>query len=157
MCQYCGCKAMPLIRDYIAEHERATDHADRAMRALDHGDIDDARVHVKAMADELASHWKGEEDGVFTVMAAEEQQYAEYVAPLIQEHRELEELLATIDLSDPAEQDRFRHAAAELAEHITREEDGLFPATLTALTGAEWNAAMEAWYAAHPGGSMIPD
>jgi iron-sulfur cluster repair protein YtfE (RIC family) len=148
---------MPLIRDYIAEHERATDHADRVMRALDHGDIDDARVHLKAMADELASHWKGEEGGVFTVMAAEEQQYAEYVAPLIQEHRELEELLATIDLSDPAEQDRFRHAAAELAEHITREEDGLFPATLTALSGVEWNQAIEAWYAAHPGGTMMPD
>jgi hypothetical protein len=27
MCHYCGCREMPLIRDYVAEHERATDLA----------------------------------------------------------------------------------------------------------------------------------
>jgi len=36
MCQYCGCREMPLLRDYIAEHERAVNHTRReAVRALD--------------------------------------------------------------------------------------------------------------------------
>jgi hypothetical protein len=30
---------MPLIRDYVAEHERASDLGDRAIRAIDQGDL----------------------------------------------------------------------------------------------------------------------
>jgi hemerythrin-like domain-containing protein len=99
---------MPLIRDYVAEHERASDLGDRAIRAIDQGDLDAARDFVAAMAHELEHHWKGEENGIFRVMAAREEQYADYVAPLIVEHRELEELLATVDVSDPADQQRLR-------------------------------------------------
>ncbi|AYG79405.1 hypothetical protein DWB77_01519 [Streptomyces hundungensis] len=40
----------------------------------------------------------------------------------------------------------------ELHEHIAREEDGLFPASLTALSGDEWDRSMAAWRAAHPQG-----
>jgi iron-sulfur cluster repair protein YtfE (RIC family) len=148
---------MPLIRDYVAEHERATGHGDEAVRAADHGDLDAARGHLEAMATELSSHWQGEESGIFRAMAAQEDQYAEYVAPLVREHRELAELLATVDLADPTDQQRLRVALVELAEHISREEDGLFPASLTALGGPEWDAAIAAWQKAHPDGTMIPD
>ena len=34
------------------------------------------------MAEELRAHWQGEENGVFTVMAARDEMYADYVAPL---------------------------------------------------------------------------
>lgn len=34
MCHYCGCRDMPLIRDFIAEHEQALDCADHVVRAL---------------------------------------------------------------------------------------------------------------------------
>ena len=33
MCHYCGCRQIPLIRDYIAEHERVMDFAEDAVRA----------------------------------------------------------------------------------------------------------------------------
>jgi hypothetical protein len=39
------------------------------------------------MATELASHWQGEETGLFRVMAGEEM-FAEHIAPLVREHHE---------------------------------------------------------------------
>ena len=156
MCHYCGCRDMPLIRDYIAEHERATNLGGDAVRALDHGDLDTARQLLARMGDELRSHWQGEEQGLFTVMGRDEL-YAEHIAPLVREHRELEQLLREVDLADGADRERVRTAVFELYEHIAKEEDGLFPASLTALDGDEWDAAMAAWQDAHPGHRMIAD
>ena len=156
MCHYCGCRQMPLIRDYIAEHERVTDLGGDAVRAIDRGDLDAARRCLADMAAELASHWQGEENGIFRVMQRDEL-YAEYIAPLVDEHRELAALLAEVDVTDPDDQKRIRVAVIELHEHISKEEDGLFPASLTELTGDEWNSAMQAWTEAHSGQRMIPD
>ena len=44
---------------------------------------------------------------------------------------------------------------SDLYEHISKEEDGLFPASLTSLSGDEWDASINAWHAAHPGRRMI--
>ena len=63
---------MPLLRDYIAEHERATNFGGEAVRAIDRGDLGHARHLLGEMATELASHWQGEETGLFRVMAGEE-------------------------------------------------------------------------------------
>jgi iron-sulfur cluster repair protein YtfE (RIC family) len=157
MCHYCGCREMPLIRDFIAEHERASDLGDHAIRAIDQGDIGAAREFLDAMGQVLERHWQGEENGIFRVMAAREEQYADYVAPLIDEHRELEELLAAVDVSDRADQQRLREAFEQLTEHISKEEDGLFPASVVTMGGAEWDASVAAWSEAHPGEVLIPD
>jgi len=106
------------------------------------------------MAAELRLHWQGEEKGLFAVMARDEL-YAEHIDPLVREHRDLEALLGAVDLADPADQDRVRTAVFDLHEHIAKEEDGLFPASLTTLSGDEWDASMRAWHAAHPGETMI--
>jgi hypothetical protein len=92
---------MPLLRDYIAEHERATNYGGEAVRPLDRGE------HGRA--------------------------------------RELDALLESVDLSDPDDQDRLRKTVFDLHEHIAKKEDGLFPASLTALDGDAWDAAMAAW------------
>jgi len=154
MCQYCGCREMPLLRDYIAEHERAMNHGGAAIRALDAGDIERARELLAAMADELRSHWRGEENGLFAVLSRDEL-FVEHITPLVREHRELEELLGTVDLTDPADRDRIRKAVFDLYEHIAKEEDGLFPASLTTLDGHEWDQAIAAWREAHPDRRMI--
>lgn len=154
MCHYCGCRDMPLIRDYIAEHERATDLGGEAVRALDRGDFGAADRLLRAMLTELRSHWDGEEHGLFAVMGRDGL-YAEHIRPLVEEHRELAQLLSTVDVGDPVDQQRVRTAVLELRGHIAKEEDGLFPASLTALTGDEWDASMQAWYDAHPGESMV--
>jgi iron-sulfur cluster repair protein YtfE (RIC family) len=148
---------MPLIRDYIAEHDRVLDVGDRALRALDRGEVNTARGLLEDVSRELAAHWAGEENGIFTVMAAHEEEYATYVDQLVREHRELAVLLEGLDIADPADQDRLREAFFELREHISKEEDGLFPASLTALDGEDWNASFAAWQAAHPGDPMIGD
>ena len=154
MCHYCGCRDMPLIRDYIAEHERATNLGGDAVRAIDRGEIAEARVLLDAMGAELRSHWQGEENGLFAAMRSDPLA-AEHIGPLVEEHRELEHLLASVDLSDPADQTSIRAAVFELHEHIAKEEDGLFPASLIALGGDEWDAEMMAWQDAHPGDAMI--
>jgi iron-sulfur cluster repair protein YtfE (RIC family) len=147
---------MPLLRDYVAEHERVVNLGGEAVRALDHGDPALAQRRVGEMAEELSSHWRGEENGLFAVMRREEL-YAEHIGPLVQEHRELAALLASCDLSDPVDQDRLRRAVDELHAHIAKEEDGIFPASLTALDGSEWDAAMAAWQDAHPGRQLMAE
>ena len=154
MCQYCGCRDMPLLRDYIAEHERAMDHGGAAVRALDRGDIVHARELLQAMADELRSHWRGEENGLFAVMLRDEL-FAEYITPLVREHRELDQFLETVDVADSEGQRQIRKAVFELHEHIAKEEDGLFPASLTNLDGDEWDEAIAGWQHAHPDRRMI--
>jgi iron-sulfur cluster repair protein YtfE (RIC family) len=145
---------MPLLRDYIAEHERAIDHGGSVVRALDEADYGRAREFLSAMAAELRAHWRGEEDGLFAVMVTDEL-FASHIAPLVREHRELDELLATADLTDGDDRKRIREAIFELREHIAKEEDGLFPASLTALDGEQWDAAIDGWHQAHPGESLL--
>ncbi|PWI17030.1 hemerythrin [Streptomyces sp. Act143] len=149
MCHYCGCREIPLIKEFIAEHERVTDAAGDALRALERGEPGRARELVDAMAAELDSHWRGEENGLFAVMRADPE-YAGYIDALVAEHRELAALLPTLDLADPGDVHTLTEAVRELHHHIAKEEDGLFPASLTALSGEEWNASMAAWRAAHP-------
>ena len=145
---------MPLLRDFVAEHERATNYGGEVVRALDGGEHARARELLDAMAEELRSHWLGEENGLFAVMGTDDL-FAAHIAPLVREHRELEALLGSVDMSVPDDQDRVRKAVFELYDHIAKEEDGLFPASLTALDGDEWDAAIAAWREAHPGRNMI--
>ncbi|WP_327354707.1 hemerythrin domain-containing protein [Streptomyces sp. NBC_01304] len=152
MCHYCGCRDIPLIKEFIAEHERVTDAAGDALRALERGDIARARELVAAMAVELDKHWRGEEEGLFAVMR-EDPEYADYIADLEGEHRELAALLPRLDLADPADVRTLHEAVDELHHHIAKEEDGLFPASLTALSGDEWDRSMAAWRSAHPSSS----
>lgn len=69
------------------------------VRAIDVGDLDKARRCVEGMAAGLASHWEGEESGLFAVMQRE-QEYADYIDPLVQEHRDLARFLATVEVAD---------------------------------------------------------
>ncbi|MFC8130233.1 hemerythrin domain-containing protein [Streptomyces sp. NPDC057302] len=149
MCHYCGCREIPLIKEFIAEHERVTDAAGEAIRSLERGETARARVLVDLMARELGAHWQGEENGLFAVMRADPE-YAHYIANLELEHRELAALLPALDLADPGDVRIFVEAVDELHRHIAKEEDGLFPASLTALDGDDWNLSMAAWRAAHP-------
>lgn len=155
MCHYCGCRQVPLIRDYIAEHERITVLCHWTVKALGHGNLDVARGHVEELRPLLARHWQGEERGVFVPMAQVDEATAEYVAALVEEHEDLGAFLAGIDLTDPDHVSRFLAEVRALEDHIAREEDGVFPATLVTLSGAQWDAAMDAWHEAHPGEELI--
>lgn len=47
---------MPLLREYVAEHERAINCGGEAVRAIDRGDLDRSRDPLGQMAAELAAH-----------------------------------------------------------------------------------------------------
>ena len=157
MCHYCGCRQIPLIRDFIAEHEEISELGAKALRELGRGEVDTAQADVERMRDLLASHWRGEEDGVFVAMAAADELYADYIRPLEDEHRELGAFLASVDLRRAEDVHRFTRELGDLAEHISREEDGLFPATLVTLSGPQWDESIAAWEAAHPGRRLRTD
>lgn len=157
MCHYCGCRHVPLIRDYVAEHELVVDLGSRALHAAGLGHLDEATTLVAQMREELLSHWRGEERGVFAVMAEADDLYADYVSPLVDEHRGLAAFLDVVDLTSADDRRRLQREMEDLLEHISREEDGLFPATLVTLSGPAWDRAIEAWHEAHPGRSMIAD
>ncbi|MFD4374606.1 hemerythrin domain-containing protein [Streptomyces sp. NPDC058486] len=144
MCHYCGCRDIPLIKEFIAEHEAVTNLGGDAVRALDAGDRERAALLAAEMAVLLRRHWAGEEAGLFRVMS-ENEEYAAYVAALVAEHRELNAFLEALDLSDEEQRVAFAQAVEDLHDHIAKEEDGLFPASLTELTGPQWTQAMTAW------------
>jgi iron-sulfur cluster repair protein YtfE (RIC family) len=156
VCHYCGCRQIPLIRDYIAEHERVLDLGERALEEMGRGALDDAQATVGQMRAELRSHWQGEENGVFALMRGDEL-YREHIDPLIAEHRELDELLRTMDVRDEHQLAVLQEQVAELRVHISKEEDGIFPVTLVEFSGPEWDAAIDAWHRAHPGQQLIQD
>ncbi|MCX4447437.1 hypothetical protein [Streptomyces sp. NBC_01789] len=56
MCHYCGCREIPLIKEFIAEHESVTDTAGAALRALDDGDHGLVGPLVARMERELLAH-----------------------------------------------------------------------------------------------------
>ena len=156
MCHYCGCRQIPLIRDYIAEHEHVLDLGERALEEMGRGALDDAQATVDQMRADLRSHWQGEEDGVFALMRGDEL-YREHIDPLIAEHRELDELLRTMDVREEHQLAVLQEQVAELRVHISKEEDGIFPVTLVEFSGPEWDAAIDAWQRAHPGQQLIQD
>ena len=82
MCHYCGCRNIPLIRDYIAEHEQVLELGHQALREVGRGETDKAQETLHLMHEELVSHWRGEEDGVFALMR-EDELYREHIDPLI--------------------------------------------------------------------------
>jgi len=153
VCHYCGCRQLPLIIDLIAEHDSATALGVRALEAMDRDDLEAADDLLAQLAHELRAHWQGEEDGLFHAMRSSAE-YAEYIDVLVREHRALEALLAATDLTSPSDREAVRAAISELAEHIKKEEDGLFPASLTALSGDAWDQAIAAWQVAHPGSTL---
>ncbi|SDB98591.1 Hemerythrin HHE cation binding domain-containing protein [Raineyella antarctica] len=158
MCNYCGCQEQTLIRDYYAEHNGSRDLADRARRQMDEGRYDEAREHVTLLLAELEGHWAGEEGGLFAVMVDRyPDDFADYIRPLVEEHRALATFLRELDVTDAEHRAAFAAQVLELHEHMMREEDSLFPASVVTFDGEDWTRAIDGWQQAHPGRELIAD
>lgn len=135
---------MPAIAALTAEHD--------ALRAVARDAVKAARARDRAAAADAARellrllrpHTEIEEVALFPAMAGE---FADHIDSLLDDHRRIDNTLVAI--ADP-EADRpdwvaeLDTALADLFTHILREQDGLFPATLSVLTPDDWERLDEA-------------
>ncbi len=79
------------------------------------------------MAVEPRAHWAGEEQRLFAV-TREKAEYARYIDALAAKHRDPAAFLDTLGLESAAQRGAYVRAVEELSTHLSKKEDGLFPA-----------------------------
>lgn len=154
MCSYCGCHSIGIIGRFTAEHDELINVTGLLRRAVREGRTDVGEL-VDDVAHLLRPHTDAEEIGLFTVLRRDED-FDEHIAHLCSDHVELDDLLARIRAGETDLVDRFD---ADLRAHIQREENGLFPASLTTLGGQEWaevDALTAATFPVSPMNSITP-
>src|SRR5579875_1001605 len=142
MCEYCGCQDIDVVAELTAEHDRLRELGRDLVEAATGDDLARARAVAEAMLGVLAPHTAVEEGGLFPALASE---YGEQMAALTGEHREIDGALTLIASEQvPASWVRLAdRVAAELFEHILKEQDGVFPAALAVLAPDEWERVRE--------------
>ncbi len=143
MCEYCGCQEVPAIAQLTVEHDEIRAVAREAGRAGHSEDHGAAVAAAQRLLELLEPHTAIEERGLFPAMAGE---FAEHTSSLVADHRRIEDALADLASSTGPSKGwtgRLDTALSELFEHILREQDGLFPATLSVLTPEQWEALDE--------------
>lgn len=146
MCSYCGCQSIGIIGRFTTEHEEIINATGLLRRAIAAGRTEEVVALVDEVARLLDPHTQAEEVGLFTVLRRDED-FTEHIDTLCGEHTTLDEVLARIRAGETDLVDRFDTA---LRSHIQREENGLFPASLTTLGGEEWDEVDERTAAARP-------
>ena len=152
MCEYCGCQDISTIAELTREHDAVVAEISRARACVRDGDVDGAVVLARRISAILRPHTAVEEHGLFPQLAHE---FPDHVASLQREHRAIEAVLAEAaapTLPGPAWLARLLDAMERLRDHILKEQDGLFPASLSVLDASAW-AAVEA-VRAHAGSGL---
>lgn len=137
MCQYCGCHENTIIGRLSAEHDALVDLTGDLVRAVDRGDPDTASALALRARDMLHPHTSAEERGLFAALRLEEEAYADTIDRLCGEHTTLDGMIDRIVDGDLS---LGREFARGLRDHIDREENSLFPASVvTIIDGDVWD------------------
>ena len=137
MCQYCGCHENSIIGRLAEEHVRLIDLTGDMVRAVEASDRDRARELAVTARDLLHPHTSAEERGLFAALRREEGAYGEAIDRLCDEHTTLDSLIDRIVEGEWHLGPEFVHG---LREHIDREENSLFPASVVSIIdGDEWD------------------
>lgn len=134
MCEYCGCRDIPLIGRLSEEHYEAVDGLGALRRAIDSGDQAQVEKATADLAAELFVHNDSEEAGLFAELEKDEY-FAPTIAELKAQHVQFREFVSRITAGD---WDAYHDLEHTLRHHIDREENGLFPATAVAVDGPTW-------------------
>ena len=134
VCEYCGCREIPLIGRLSEEHYQAVDALGVLRRAIESSDAVAVGSAVVALREELITHNESEEAGLFLELGRDEY-FAPTIAELLEQHVQFRVLLDRIAGGDWAAYDELEDT---LRHHIDREENGLFPATAVAVDGDVW-------------------
>lgn len=139
MCEYCGCQQIAVIDELTREHDVLVSFVAQVREQLDAGRLEDVAATCRTMLAVLGPHTVVEERGLFPALAGE---FPDHVAGLQDEHRRIDRVLAEASDGvpiDPTWPDRLQHTLFLLREHILKEQDGVFPAALSTLTGEDWD------------------
>jgi iron-sulfur cluster repair protein YtfE (RIC family) len=138
VCDHCGCRQVEPIGELMDEHDALTAEADSLRRALAAGDRAGAAGLWDDLVRHLAAHVRKEEVGLFTAMR-EKGEFVDEVTALEQEHADLDQWLGKLDPESPAFPERLAWVVAELAQHMHRENFGLFPVSVVSLGARGWD------------------
>ncbi len=143
MCEYCGCQNIAAIRELTLEHDAVVNEIGEVTRRLRAGHTSAAVEACRRISRILLPHTAVEEKGLFPAMAVE---FPDQVEILHQEHRAIEAVLAECAdgvPADPTWPDRVIRTLDLLRTHILKEQDGVFPATLSVLGNDDWTLVDE--------------
>ncbi|MEV8510575.1 hemerythrin domain-containing protein [Actinoplanes sp. NPDC051475] len=131
---------MPAIAELTREHDAVVALVSQVRAAHGAGDVAAMAVIARRIAVILGPHTQVEEEGLFPALEGD---FRDHVAVLRAEHRVVEAVLDEAAAGVPAEPgwpDRLFTMLEMLREHILKEQDGVFPAALTGLRTADWDA-----------------
>ncbi|KES05056.1 hemerythrin HHE cation-binding protein [Streptomyces toyocaensis] len=140
MCEYCGCQSLTAIDELTREHDEVVHLISHVRDARRDGDIGRMAELARRIGEVLEPHTEVEEHGLFPALADE---FPEQLAALEEEHRRIEAVLAEAGAGTPRDAtwpDRLIRTLDLLRLHILKEQDGVFPAALAALSTEEWEA-----------------
>jgi hemerythrin-like domain-containing protein len=140
MCEYCGCQSLTTIDDLTREHDAVVDLVSRVRDAHRAGDTDRMARLARRIGAVLEPHTQVEEHGLFPALTDD---FPEQMAALEAEHRRIEAVLEEAAAGTPRDAtwpDRLIRVLDLLREHILKEQDGVFPAALAALSTEQWEA-----------------
>jgi iron-sulfur cluster repair protein YtfE (RIC family) len=121
------------------EHDRLRELGEHIRRHLATGDAHAARDHFGELLVVLAPH-VAEEEGALFPMLRRSDELADHVGVLEAEHAGLYDDVDDLDeVSGPAWTAGVLRLLDDLAEHMYKEDFGLFPAALATLDGDDWD------------------
>jgi len=138
MCEYCGCQAVPAISLLTAEHDTVVNLIGQVRAAVEQARLDEAAQGCRRILTVLGPHTRVEEQALFPAMRAE---FPDQIDALLAEHRSIDAILAEAAAGTPTAPDwprRLLGALHDLREHILKEQDGVFPASLAILAHEDW-------------------
>jgi hemerythrin-like domain-containing protein len=143
MCDYCGCRETPLVKELMTEHRYLQDEVDHIRRALAAGDRNGVGTRLKELLAHLERHVSREERGIFTALRRQGD-YVDEVADLEGEHRWLDEAASGLDPQSPELTDALSRLFDALEAHIQREDLGIFPVSVVTLGADGWDVVQRA-------------
>lgn len=155
MCDHCGCRDLTSVGRLMDEHDRLRALSEHVRRHLTAGDEAGARAHFDELLAVLGPHVMKEE-GVLFPMLRRSADLADHVGVLEAEHAGLYDDVDDLDeVAATAWRDGVLRLLHDLAEHMFKEDFGLFPAALATLDGADWDA-MDRWEQEHTAAPLTP-
>ena len=135
MCSYCGCQAITVIKRLTLQHEEIINKLGQVRRAAEKNDLTATQSFAYELASLLNPHTKFEEEGLFAALKLEDE-FVEPLAKLILEHEQIDGLVGQLIEGDLTV---VGHLDTLLRNHISNEENGIFPASLLTIDGKVWD------------------